>query len=148
MIENHQIHEVHFQLNGYLNKQNYLIWGHEKPQAIQEEPINCKKSLFGANFRPAAWFFSAIGRYLCGRYIMVLTKQCHLPHRARNNTIIALNIFQPHHLSFWWDWSRRSCNIRSIWSKRWYTNALKTIPVLKNKIRHVIFKLSQDLSQK
>jgi hypothetical protein len=34
--------EVHFQLNGYVNKQNCRIWGTEKPRVIHEKPLHAQ----------------------------------------------------------------------------------------------------------
>ena len=43
--------EAHFDLGGYVNKQNCRIWGTEKPHACIEKPTH---SLLGADFGPEA----------------------------------------------------------------------------------------------
>ena len=45
--------ETHFDLGGYINKQNCRIWGTENPHAYIEKPTQTK-SLFGADFGPEA----------------------------------------------------------------------------------------------
>ena len=35
--------EVHFTLDGYVNKQNYRIWGPENPQVIEDRPLHPEK---------------------------------------------------------------------------------------------------------
>ena len=44
--------EPHFDLGGYVNKQNCRIWGTENPHAYIERSQN--ESLFGADFDPEA----------------------------------------------------------------------------------------------
>lgn len=42
--------EEHFDLCGYLNKQNFRFWGNEDPHIIHEEPLHPLMSLFGSVF--------------------------------------------------------------------------------------------------
>ena len=44
--------EAHFDLGGYVNKQNCSIWGSENPHAYIEKPTHPNESLFGADFGP------------------------------------------------------------------------------------------------
>ena len=44
--------EAHFDLCGYVNKQNCCIWHKENPHPYIEKPTH--ESLFGANFAPEA----------------------------------------------------------------------------------------------
>ena len=45
--------EAHFDLGGYVNKQNCRIWGTENPHAYIEKPTHPKQvTLFGADFVP------------------------------------------------------------------------------------------------
>ena len=37
------MYEAHFTLVGYLNKQNFHIWGSENPQVIEERPLHLEK---------------------------------------------------------------------------------------------------------
>ena len=46
--------EAHFDLVGYVNKQNCRIWGTENPHAYIEGRCTQNKSLFGADFSPEA----------------------------------------------------------------------------------------------
>ena len=46
--------EAHFDLGGYVNKQNCLIKGTENPHAYIEKPTPPNESLFGADFGPQA----------------------------------------------------------------------------------------------
>ena len=46
--------EAHFDLGGYLNKQNCRIWGTENPHAYIEKPTHPKELLFGADLGPVA----------------------------------------------------------------------------------------------
>ena len=47
--------EAHFDLGGYVNKQNCRIWAtEENQQAYIEKLANLKKSLFVADFAPEA----------------------------------------------------------------------------------------------
>ena len=43
-------YETHFDLGGYVNKQNYRIWGTENPHAYIERRRTQNESLFGADF--------------------------------------------------------------------------------------------------
>ena len=43
-------HKAHFDLDGYINKQNCSIWGSENPHAYIEEPYNQNESLFGEDW--------------------------------------------------------------------------------------------------
>ena len=44
--------EAHFDLGGYVNKQNCRIWGTENPQAYIESRRSQNESLFGVDFGP------------------------------------------------------------------------------------------------
>ena len=44
--------EAHFDLGGYVNKQNCRISGTENPHAYIEKPTHQNESLFGADFGP------------------------------------------------------------------------------------------------
>ena len=46
--------EPHFDVGGYINKQNCLIWGTVNPYAYIKKPSHQNESLFGANFGPEA----------------------------------------------------------------------------------------------
>ena len=48
--------ETHFDLGGYVNKQNCCIWGTENPHAYIEKThrLTQNESLFGADFGPEA----------------------------------------------------------------------------------------------
>jgi len=70
MLENHQLNEnfsnkiifsdeAHFQLNGYVNKQNSRIWGDENPRAIHEQPMHPQKVTVWCGF----WAGGVIGPY-------------------------------------------------------------------------------------
>ena len=51
-IKNHLFSEAHFDLGGYVNKQNCRIWATERPTLKGRRTQN--ESLFGADFGPAA----------------------------------------------------------------------------------------------
>ena len=42
--------EAYFILSGYVNKQNYCIWGSENQQVTAESPLHTENSLFGILF--------------------------------------------------------------------------------------------------
>ena len=46
--------EAHFDLGGYVNKQNCRIWGTENPHAYNEIRRIQNQSLFGEDFGPEA----------------------------------------------------------------------------------------------
>ena len=46
--------EAHFDLDGYVNKQNCRFWGKENPHAYSEKLTHPKKLLFGPDFGPEA----------------------------------------------------------------------------------------------
>ena len=46
--------ETHFDLGGYVNKQNCLIWGTENPHGYIESHRTQNESVFGADFGPEA----------------------------------------------------------------------------------------------
>ena len=45
---------AHFDLGGYVNKQNCRIWGTENPHAYIKKPTQPNESLFGVDFGPEA----------------------------------------------------------------------------------------------
>ena len=51
--------EAHFQLNGYVNKQNCRIWGSENPRMIEQYPLNPQN----CNVWCAFWAEGIIGPY-------------------------------------------------------------------------------------
>ena len=54
--KNHFSDEAHFDLGGYVNKQNYLIWGTENLHAYIEKPTQAPKTshCLVADFGPEA----------------------------------------------------------------------------------------------
>ena len=52
--------EAHFDLNGYVNKQNCLIWGEENPRIIQEQQFYPQRVTVQCSF----WTEGVIGPYL------------------------------------------------------------------------------------
>ncbi|GFU58291.1 putative DD41D transposase [Trichonephila clavipes] len=51
------IDEVHFWLNGYVNKQNCRIWSEANPQVYVETPLHPEKLMFGALYGLVESFF-------------------------------------------------------------------------------------------
>ena len=51
--------EAHFELNGYVNKQNCRIWGAENPREIQERPLHPQRVTVWCGL----WFGGLIGPY-------------------------------------------------------------------------------------
>ena len=51
--------EAHFQLNGYVNKQNCRIWGDENPHIVQEKPLHPQRVTVWCAF----WYGGVIGPY-------------------------------------------------------------------------------------
>ena len=49
--------ETHFDLGGYVNKQNCRIWGTENPHAYIETPTHTKRITVCADFGPEGSFF-------------------------------------------------------------------------------------------
>ena len=45
--------EAHFDLGGYVNKQNYRIWGTENQHALESQRTQ-NEPLFGTDFSPEA----------------------------------------------------------------------------------------------
>ena len=42
--------EAHFDLGGYVNKQNCLLWSTENPHALIEKPMHPKRVIFWCGF--------------------------------------------------------------------------------------------------
>ena len=53
------IDEAHFNLGGYVNKQNYRIWGSENPKMIIEKPLYPRRVTVWCGF----WAEGIIGPY-------------------------------------------------------------------------------------
>ncbi|GFU19281.1 uncharacterized protein TNCV_1087601 [Trichonephila clavipes] len=148
--------EVHFWLNGYINKQNCRIWTEANPQVYVETPLHPEKLTFWCDFwwNPSSKTMKATTLQSMELWFQQDGATC---HTARATIDLLKDTFGDHLISRFGpvNWPPRSCDLTPLDYFLWgyakslvYADKPQSLDPLEDKIRRVIADIRPQMLEK